>query len=361
MLAGELLDPGAPVGFEPNWDAWMVYHHAQIRDVLRPEVSRVDVSGWARPENPSFAAPGALDGPQWRRLRSAIEPHYRADRVKELVPQLASAAHGCLRDALDQMRGRVELMRGFAQPYAVVAAGVSLDVQPDPARLAGWLRETQRAQAAGTFDVPAEGVEFFRSIAATGNPFPGLTEWENVAILWTHLIDSADTLSSQLGTLVLGLVRSGLLERVRADRSLVANAVEAALWWSPAFPYVRRRLRQEVSLGGVCVPEGADVMCWLSAANRSIQSTVDVTFANRARHVSFGYAPRVCVGAALARQALAAGLGAVLDLMPAPVRLAGPPRYRLILNNSLKFLQLEYGGKRYDDDLGSNGIHREAR
>src|SRR5688572_26416822 len=102
MLAGELLDPGAPVRFEPIWGAWMVYHHAQMRDVLRPGVSRVDVSEWARPENPSVAAPWALDGLPWRRLRSAIEPHYRADRVQELVPQLASAAHGCLRDALVQ-------------------------------------------------------------------------------------------------------------------------------------------------------------------------------------------------------------------------------------------------------------------
>lgn len=350
MLAGELLDPGAPVRFEPNWGAWMVYHHAHLKDVLRPEVSRVDVSQWARPENPTFAAPWALEGRDWRRLRSAIEPHYRPERMKALVPQLASAAHGCLRDALDERAGRVELMRGFAQPFAILAAAASLDVTPDAARFAGWLRETERAQAAGTFDVPAEGVEFFRAVAAERPLFEALSEWENVAILWSHVIDSADTLSSQLGTLVLGLVRGGLLERVRTDRSLVANAVEAALWWSPAFPYARRRLRLDIEVGGVSLPAGADVMCWLSAANRSLQSIVDTSFKNRARHVSFGYPPRVCVGAFLARLALAAGLGAVLDLVPGPVRLAGPPRYRLILNNSLHELALEYGGKRDDDD-----------
>jgi cytochrome P450 len=127
---------------------------------------------------------------------------------------------------------------------------------------------------------------------------------------------------------------------------LVPNAVEAALWWSPSFPYLRRRLLQDLRLGGAEVPAGTDVMCWLSAANRSIQSTVDGTFEHRARHVSFGYPPRVCVGAALARQALAAGLRAVLDLMPPPVLLAAPPRYRLVLNNSLRELQLEHGGKR---------------
>lgn len=335
MLAGGLLNPDAPVRFEPDWGAWLVFHHAQIRAVLRPEVSRVDVSDWARPENPSFAAPWALEGEPWRRLRSAIEPHYRADRVKALVPQLASAAHGCLRDGLDRIAGRVELMRDFAQPYAILAGAISLGLRPDVALLAGWLRETADFQAEGTFEVPAEGVEFFRALAAGTPLFPGLSEWEQVAILWTHLIDSADTLSSQLGTMVLMLIQQGRLEAVRHDRSLVPGAVEAALWWSPAFPYVRRRLLCDVRLGEVDLPRGADVMCWLSAANRSLP-------ANRTRHVSFGYTPRVCVGAALSRRALAAGLGAVLDMMPAPVRVVGEPSYRLILNNSLQELRLEY-------------------
>ena len=106
-------------------------------------------------------------------LRGAIEPLCPADRVKALVPQLASAAHGCLRDALHQKRARGA---DFAQPHAT--------------RMSRWLRETARARC------PGRGVEHFRAIAAKEPVLAGPSEWERVAILWTHLFDSADTFSA---------------------------------------------------------------------------------------------------------------------------------------------------------------------
>ena len=91
-----------------------------------------------------------------------------------------------------------------------------------------------------------------------------LRDWQILGVLWSHIIDSADTLATQLGTTVFALMVHGMLDEVRGDRSLVPNAVEAALWWNPAFPYVRRRLRVPATLGGVRVPAGSDVVGWLS-------------------------------------------------------------------------------------------------
>jgi cytochrome P450 len=357
-LAPDCFDPHTPVHYDEDSRAWVVYDYPHLRRLLRAEVGRVDVAEWAVPGNPSFAAPWAVDGPAWRDLRSLIELPYRSVRVNALGPDLAAAARRCLLRALEPATGTLELMRGFAQPLAVLAGALSMgagEVEADVDRLVQWQLDTAAAQTAGTFTVPADGVDYFRALIAerTRTPRGGLlddliaagdrgvpvgdhtlSEWEIVALLWTHVIDSADTLATQLGTTVLALIVHGLLDEVRRDRALVPDAVEAALWWNPAFPYVRRRLRHETRLGTVTIPAGADVIGWLSAANRSRR---------RAAHVSFGLAPRVCVGAALSRRTLAAGLNAVLDLLPAAVRLADEPRYHLILNNSLRELRLEIG------------------
>ena len=376
------FDPRTPVRFDETSGAWMVYDYAQVRHVLRAQVSRVDVADWAQPGNPSFAAPWAVDGAAWRDLRSLIEHPYRKERVDALGPGLVAAARRCLRRALASGPATIELMRGFAQPFAVVAAALSMgagEIEVDVDRLVQWQLDTASSQAAGTFTVPTAGVDYFRAliaerirtpqggllddlIAACGRGVPvgdhTLSEWEIVALLWTHIIDSADTLATQLGTTVLALIAHGLLDEIRRDRALVPNAVEAALWWNPAFPYVQRRLRHEVRLGDVSVPAGADVAGWLSAANRSPRFTTGEGFTIRSPrvwHVSFGLAPRVCVGAALARRALAAGLNAVLDGLPGPVRLADEPRFHLILNNSLRELRLDVGGAREPDNGANRG------
>ena len=360
------FDPRAQVHFDDAWNAWHVYDLPDLRRVVDPDVGAVDVSDWAADGNPSFAAPWALDGPAWRDLRSLIEPPYRADRVRSLAPDLAAAARRCLGRALALRPEGLEVVGDFAQPFAIVAAGLSmgvLETETDVDRLAGWLAETSAAQTAGTFAVPADAVEYFRTLIGerTGAPRHGLLDdliatrtrggyvggeslrdWQILGVLWSHIIDSADTLATQLGTTVFALMVHGMLDEVRGDRSLVPNAVEAALWWNPAFPYVRRRLRVPATLGGVRVPAGSDVVGWLSAAGRARFAGPFGIHGARLGHIGFGLAPRVCVGAALSRQAIGAGLNALLDALPHTARVAAEPRYELVLNNSLRELRLEF-------------------
>lgn len=101
-----------------------------------------------------------------------------------------------------------------------------------------------------------------------------------------------------------------ILESVRSGPEGLASCVEEALRWSSPAVHVLRHTTRPVELSGVRVPRGEAVAVWLGSANRD-----EAVFAAPYRfdpermpnrHLSFGYGPHYCLGAALARASLTA-------------------------------------------------------
>ena len=90
------------------------------------------------------------------------------------------------------------------------------------------------------------------------------------------------------------------------DPSLIPNAVEEVLRLDSSVIAWRRRTTQAVVIGGVSVPERADLLLMLGAANRDPTvfhdpDRFDIRRANAHEHLSFGSGPHFCLGAPLAR------------------------------------------------------------
>ena len=89
------------------------------------------------------------------------------------------------------------------------------------------------------------------------------------------------------------------------DRSLIPNAVEEILRYEPPAPHVGRCTSTEVELYGTTVPAGAAVLFLVGAANRDDRKYPEPDRFDIHRemvsHLSFGYGPHFCLGAALAR------------------------------------------------------------
>jgi cytochrome P450 len=130
----------------------------------------------------------------------------------------------------------------------------------------------------------------------------------------------------QAAAIVLGLLfaghetTTGLLgnafRRLLADRpawqaicedpALIPNAVEEVLRFDSSVIAWRRRTTQATVIGGVSVPESADLLLMLGAANRDPTvfpgpDRFDIRRANAHEHLSFGSGPHFCLGAPLAR------------------------------------------------------------
>lgn len=109
-------------------------------------------------------------------------------------------------------------------------------------------------------------------------------------------------------------------ERLRADRTLVPNAVEELLRYESPSPVQARWVTRDVEVHGAVVPKGSKVALLNAAANRDPRhfddpDTFDVT-RKIDRQLAFGYGGHFCLGAALARLEGRVVLEETLDRLP---------------------------------------------
>jgi nocardicin N-oxygenase len=107
---------------------------------------------------------------------------------------------------------------------------------------------------------------------------------------------------------------------LRADPALIPGAVEELLRLHPRDDPLYRIAVEDRKIAGVVIPAGSGVIVDPSSANRddSIFTDADRTDFRRAaqHHLTFGYGPRFCPGAALARVELQIALDALVRRFP---------------------------------------------
>ena len=109
-----------------------------------------------------------------------------------------------------------------------------------------------------------------------------------------------------------------LQERIRADRSLIANFVEEVLRLDGPTKAVFRLAKRRVNVGEIEVAPGTIVMLIQSAMNRDPRKfkdpyTFDVERKKARENISFGRGIHVCVGAPLARVEASLTMNKLLD------------------------------------------------
>lgn len=103
---------------------------------------------------------------------------------------------------------------------------------------------------------------------------------------------------------------------------LLENAVEEVLRFEPTAQYMCRTTEREVNIGGIEIPPGVNVVCWIAAANRDeaqwgpTADEFDITRSNARQHIAFGKGPHVCLGSWLARLELQVVLDTILRRFP---------------------------------------------
>jgi cytochrome P450 len=104
------------------------------------------------------------------------------------------------------------------------------------------------------------------------------------------------------------------------DPSLIPGAIEELLRFEPPAPYVGRYVAKDIDLHGQTVPAGSAMLMLLGSANRDDRKhpngdTFDI-HRTGTPHLTFGYGPHFCLGAALARLEGRVALDEVLKRFP---------------------------------------------
>ncbi|MDT5096062.1 MAG: hypothetical protein QOH60_5425 [Mycobacterium sp.] len=148
-----------------------------------------------------------------------------------------------------------------------------------------------------------------------------LSDEEIFSFLRLLLPAGVETTYRSMGNLFFGLLSNPeQLDAVRADRSLLPQAIEEAVRWEPPLIMITRVASRDTELGGVAIPEGSSVMPVLGAANRQDERYPDPDrfdiFRDAKANIGWGHGVHVCLGMHLARLEMRVALNLLLDRLP---------------------------------------------
>jgi cytochrome P450 len=292
-----------------------------------------------------------LDPPRHSAMRRLLLAAFTPSTVEASVPFIDATARGLVGAAVE--RGGFELVVGLAQPLpATVTAHLVGVPEADHELFSRWTFEITSTLPFGFLETQAwaDFTAYLKSFiadrrAATTPPDDlvsrllqaevdgqRLTDAEVRMSVWQLVVAGNDTTTRLIANLVHRLLDDrSRWERVQADRSLVAAAVEESLRLDPPLSWVMRTCVGSTELGDTTVDDGARLVVGLASANRDDRRWVDpdafsLDRATPEEHLAFGYGIHTCLGASLARREAAVALGALLDLVP-DARLADGFRY----------------------------------
>lgn len=334
--------------------AWVVLDYDQARAALNdPRLSKNMQEAFSGGDVVAEGLPGpalarhmlAVDPPDHTRLRRLVSGAFTPRRIEALRPHVEDIVDGLLDDvARRSAAGPVDLVATFAfpLPFTVICELLGVD-EGDRDRLGAGLvallsptptpEAWDRAKAGS--DVVVEeltrlvankrarpGDDLVTALVAAEDDDGGLDEGELLSTIFQLIVAGHDTVSSLIGNGLVALLRHpDQLAALRADPAVLAGAIEELLRFDAPAPHATFRFASEdIDLGGVTIPQGAQVLVALASANRDADhytdaDALDVTRTG-SRHLAFGHGIHACLGAALARMEGQIAFDALLGRFP---------------------------------------------
>ncbi|MBA3741979.1 cytochrome P450 [Sporichthya sp.] len=355
------LHQGQPVVHVPEMGMYLISRYGDVAEALRDDetysscVASKLTSGLSmNPQRDSVDAVLAtgyphvdslawLDPPQHTRQRQLIVSALNARRVKLLEGEISRTA-SALVESWDE-DATIEYMTAFSQPLAIAMIAAILGLtQEETARLPRWSEAVMNriGKPLSEEEDIAEAtqvVEFQHFMAALvetrrkggHDDFLGdvvaanlvgddpISMAELLSLLLTLLVAGHDTSASLMGSLLYELVRRPeLMQRVRADRSLISRVIEETLRLQAPVSVFTRVTTCPVKVADTEIAADELVMLMFGSANVDAEQfadplAFDIDRPQLRSHVAFGGGIHFCPGAVLAKREAEIGLNLLLD------------------------------------------------
>ena len=293
----------------------------------------------------------AMDGEQHRKVRALLQPAFMPETVNKWRDPIDNVIRN---DFLAQMipLKKADLMEfGIGVPVRVMYAllGFPTDNKEQYRQYAAWAlamvggnqvdpdrfeeaRRTAGVAVARLYEVIHEVVVERRARGSQGDDVVGrllraehegrmLDDHEVTTFVRSLLPASGETTTRTFSSVMtLLLTTPGLIDRVRADRSLVPKLIDETVRYEPVATFKIRETAKEVEFHGVTIPRGSFIQCMVISANRDeeVFEHADVFDIDRRTKLSFGFGfgPHMCIGQFVAKLELNCAVNALLDLLP---------------------------------------------
>jgi pimeloyl-[acyl-carrier protein] synthase len=299
------------------------------------------------------------DPPDHTRLRALVSKAFTPrmiETMREHIQEIVDRLLDRVQDA-----GRMDVIEDLAYPLPVTVICEMLGVPVDDhASIRGWSADIARSLDAiglpSDQDIVERGrtsrralADYFRRLVPERRARPQndllsgliaaeeqgdkLSQDEVIAMCLLLFIAGHETTVNLIGNGTLALLRHPeQMKKLRAEPSLIGNAVEELLRYDSPVQRTARITTTEVELAGQPLPKGTMVITALGAANRdpaqfADPDRLDVTRKDP-RHISFGFGIHFCLGAPLARVEGQLALGTLLRRMPNLALAEANPEWR---------------------------------
>jgi cytochrome P450 len=237
-------------------------------------------------------------------------------------------------------RGHAELVREFTYTYPVQVIAVILGLpHEDHLQFHQWANAITNfaadpvagiKAARGLRSYFADVVEdrrkdprddFVSELAVAEIDGERISEEETFSFLQLLLPAGAETTYRATGNFLFGLLSNpDQLDRLRADRSLMTQAVEESIRWGPPLLITSRIAMKDTEVAGTPIEAGAQVIANIGSANRDETrweraDEFDI-FREPKPMISFGVGVHMCLGMHLARMEMGMAVNRLLDRCP---------------------------------------------
>lgn len=280
-----------------------------------------------------------MDEPEHRRLRSLVAQAFRQRMLAHWDEDLVvPVVDGMIDHFVD--RGSAELVNEFTYRYPVQVIAEILGLSRAD-------HEFFHPRALALINVavrPDEGIiastelrDYFARVVDERRANPGsdliselcqaelngetLGDEEIFSFLRLLLPAGAETTYRATGSFIYGLLtHPDQLEALKADRSLMMQAIEESIRWESPLLITSRECSRDTELAGVAIPEGASVITNVGSANHDPTRWADGDefdiFREPQHHIAFGVGVHMCLGMHLARMEMASATNRLFDRCP---------------------------------------------
>jgi cytochrome P450 len=325
---------------EQGKPVFIVYRHEDIVQMLRDNEtfsSAIIISAFGDVLGKQVML--GMDEPEHGRHRALVSKVFSQKALARWEDNLVGKVGNELIDGFARV-GKADLVKDFTFPYPtqIIAGllGLPRDDYPQFQRwsisLLSFTVNPERGKAASE-----ALVKYFSPILAARRAEPRddlisslaqaaidgekLSDEEIYSFLRLLLPAGVETTYRSLGNLLFALLsHREQFEAVKADRSLLPQAIEEAVRWDAPLLNITRVTTRETELGGVKIPAGCSVMPMLGAANRQEDrypepDEFDIFRAAKG-NVGWGHGVHVCLGMHLARMEMRVAMNLLIDRLP---------------------------------------------
>ena len=340
-------------GHEANRPTFTVFKHSDVMMILRD--AKRFTSGFIAEGLGSFfdgLILTGMDGEEHKKARALLQPIFMPDvvntwrdskmdpivRNEYLIPMKKEGKADLMEFSLYFPIRLIYSLIGFpdnepekVKQYAAWSLAILAGPQVTPEK-AAEARQAAMTAAKELYDAVKEAVAEVRKNGADGGDlisrliraeYEGrqLDDHEITTFVRSLLPAAGETTTRTFGSLMtLLLERPELLERVRADRSLVNKAIDEAVRLEPVATFKVRQASEDLEIGGLQVPKGAMVQCIVASANRDedvFEDSEEYIIDRKMKpSFGFGFGPHMCIGQFIAKTEMSVALNAILDLFP---------------------------------------------